>query len=73
MSAEGKVEASPVVFGEGYHNLKAQAAWLRSCNWTPPAFFENCFASFRMPAPSLGTKPEDVPYARTVVRVGKFI
>lgn len=50
-------------------NFKAQAAWLRSFNGTPPVCFENCFACFRMPSPSLGTQPEDVPYARTVVSV----
>jgi hypothetical protein len=70
---------SPIVFElvlvcESYHfDFKAQAAWLRSCNRTPPAFFENCFACLRMPAPLLGTSPEDVPYARTVVRGRKII
>ena len=48
-------------------DVNALAAGHRSCNGTPPACFENCFACFRMPSHTLGTQPEDVPFARTVV------
>ncbi len=56
----GRLPAKPLTI-----HIKAQAAWLRYCNGTPPASFENCFACFRMPSPSLGTQPADVPYAIT--------
>ena len=69
-----KVIGSTILFAKTkLFKAYAQAAGLRSCNGTPPACFENCFACFRMPALSLGTQPEDVPYARTVERSECFI